>query len=261
MWLVKARDLAGLEDNHGPGLFFENVRGWKGLGPARTTRRSTRRSAGRCSRRPERCSPATTGSCFARAASTRTAKLTLYDASIVNGRQTTGVLAEVRDRLDPDCMVAVKVVEAEGDAWPIAEAANNQNTVARIDLRLSRYFREQLVQRELASAAGGDEWLTDVMEPLNAREETFDHLRYLFIGLFCRRPNQLAEDNYSQLRWDVLSAYFRNGEPPADLYPTLHKVARATDEALHFVESWARATRWPRCTRTTGRSTVLTWVC
>jgi hypothetical protein len=99
---------------------------------------------------------------------------------------------------------------------------------------LARYFREQLVQRELSSAAGGDEWLTEVMEPLNAREETFDHLRYLFIGLFCNRPNQLAEDNYSQLAWDVLSAYFADGEPPTALYPTLHRITRATDEALEM---------------------------
>ena len=235
--LVKARDLAALEDTYGPGLFFENVRGWKGLEPTKndeTVNESIRRTVLEA---PGEMLARNNGIVLRASSIDQDGrKLTLYDASIVNGRQTTGVLAEVRERLDPDCMVAVKVVEAEGDAWPIAEAANNQNTVARIDLRLSRYFREQLVQRELASAAGGDEWLTDVMEPLNAREETFDHLRYLFIGLFCRRPNQLAEDNYSQLRWDVLSAYFRNGEPPADLYPTLHKVARATDEALHFVE-------------------------
>lgn len=127
-------------------------------------------------------------------------------------------------------------MQAEGDAWPIAAAANNQNTVARIDLRLARYFREQLVQREMASAASGGEWMTEVMQPLKAREERFDHLRYLFIGLFCRRPNQLADDNYSQIRWDVLAALFEGGEPPANLYPTLFNIVRATDAALEFVE-------------------------
>jgi hypothetical protein len=236
--IVRAGDLAALEEAHGPGLFFENVRGWKGLDPTKndeTVNESIRRTVLEV---PAEMLARNNGIVFRASGLDHDGRLlVLYDASIVNGRQTTGVLAEVRDRLGPECEVAVKVVEAEGDAWPIAEAANNQNTVARIDLRLSRYFREQLVQRELASAAGGHEWLTEVMEPLNAREETFDHLRYLFIGLFCRRPNQLAEDNYSQLRWDVLSAYFEDGEPPADLYPTLHKVARATDEALHFVEN------------------------
>lgn len=235
--IVRADALAALEDEHGPGLFFENVRGWKGLEPTKndeTVNESIRRTV---LEEPAEMLARNNGIVFRASAIDQDGRrLVLHDASIVNGRQTTGVLVEVRDRLTPDCKVPVKVVEAEGDAWPIAEAANNQNTVARIDLRLARYFREQLVQREVSSAAGGDEWLSEVMEPLNSREERFDHLRYLFIGLFCRRPNQLAEDNYSQLRWDVLSAYFEDGEPPADLYPTLLKVARATDQALRFVE-------------------------
>lgn len=235
--IVRASDLAALEDEHGPGLFFENVRGWKGLDPTKndeTVNESIRRTV---LEEPAEMLARNNGLVF-RASSVEDdgRRLVLHDASIVNGRQTTGVLSEARGRLGTECEIAVKVVEAEGDAWPIAAAANNQNTVARIDLRLARYFREQLVQRELASAAGGDEWLTEVMEPLNAREETFDHLRYLFIGLFCRRPNQLAEDNYSNIRWDVLQEYFEDGEPPADLYPTLHAVARATDEALRFAE-------------------------
>lgn len=33
--IVKGRDLAALEELHGPGLFFENVRGWKGLEPTK----------------------------------------------------------------------------------------------------------------------------------------------------------------------------------------------------------------------------------
>jgi regulator of RNase E activity RraB len=233
--IVRAGDLAALEDAHGPGLFFENVRGWKGLDPTKndeTVNESIRRTV---LEEPAEMLARNNGIVFrASSVDQDEGHLVLHDASIVNGRQTTGVLAEVRRQLGDDCEVAVKVVEAEGDAWPIAAAANNQNTVARIDLRLARYFREQLVQRELSSAAGGDEWLTEVMEPLNAREETFDHLRYLFIGLFCNRPNQLAEDNYSQLRWDVLSAYFEDGEPPAALYPTLHRITRATDEALEM---------------------------
>ena len=234
--IVKAGALAALEVEHGPGLFFENVRGWKGLDPTKndeTVNESIRRTI---LEDPKEMLARNNGIVF-RASSLKGegSKLTLIDGSIVNGRQTTGVISAIADRVGPECEVAVKVVEAAGDAWPIAEAANNQNTVARIDLRLARYFREQLIQRDLASAAGGDEWLTDVMEPLNAREEAYDHLRYLFIGLFCRRPNQLAEDNYSQIRWDILSSYFSAGEPPANLYPTLQAITRATNEALTYV--------------------------
>ena len=45
--IVKARDLAALEEEHGPGLFFENVRGWKGLDPTKndeTVNESIRRT-------------------------------------------------------------------------------------------------------------------------------------------------------------------------------------------------------------------------
>lgn len=235
--IVRGRDLARLEEKHGPGLFFENVRGWKGLEPTKNDQTVNEAIRETAVEEPSEMLARNNGIVFrASRVEPDGRRLILHDASIVNGRQTTGVLSEVRETLGHECEIAVKVVEAEGDAWPIAAAANNQNTVARIDLRLARYFREQLLQRELASAAGGDEWLTEVMEPLNAREETFDHLRYLFIGLFCRRPNQLAEDNYSNIRWDVLSAYFADGEPPADLYPTLHAAARASDDALRFVE-------------------------
>jgi hypothetical protein len=118
--IVRAGDLAALEEAHGPGLFFENVRGWKGLDPTQERRDGQRVNSAhgaRTSRR--RCWPATTASSSAPAESIRTkGRLVLYDASIVNGRQTTGVLAEVRAQLGDDCEIVAKVVEAEGDAWP-----------------------------------------------------------------------------------------------------------------------------------------------
>lgn len=50
--------------------------------------------------------------------------------------------------------------------------------------------------------------------------------------MFCHRPGQLADNNYSHIRFDVLDGFYEDGEPPAILYPTLFDVARATNEAV-----------------------------
>ena len=134
--------------------------------------------------------------------------------------------------MGPNCRVQVKVVQAERDAWAIADAANNQNRVARIELLLARYFRDQVVKRELAAAVSGSDWLATVVDEDRERQELFELLRALLIGLFCQRPGQLADNNYSHIRFDVLDAFYEDGEPPPVLYPTLFAVARATNEAV-----------------------------
>ena len=88
------------------------------------------------------------------------------------------------------------------------------------------------MQRELATTTIGADWVHHVIDGLRDREATFDQLRYLFIGLFCKRPNQLANDNYSHIEFDVLAGLFADGDPPPELYPTLFEVVKATNEAL-----------------------------
>lgn len=231
--VLQARDLVLLEEKHGPGLFFENVRGWKGLDPVKDGETVNEAIRDTVANAPAEMLARNNGVTFRAASVTADGnRLVLAGGSIVNGRQTTGCISAAGPRVSPDCLVQVKVVESPGDAWRIAEAANNQNAVARIDLRLARYFREQLVQRELATTTIGADWVHHVIEGLRDREATFDQLRYLFIGLFCKRPNQLANDNYSHIEFDVLAGLFANGDPPPELYPTLFEVVKATNEAL-----------------------------
>jgi hypothetical protein len=236
--IVRGRDFAELEDQHGPGLFFENVRGYKGLESVSDRDTVNEAILQTARENPERMLARNNGIAL-RAASIRAHgdKLILDEASIVNGRQTTGCLVELRDSLETDCEVQVKVVEAGSDAWDIAEASNNQNAVSQIDLKLARYFRVQLAQREAAERtqflkAGSKRRFSALVAGVREDEDTFDHLRYLFIGLFCRRPNQLWDDNYSKLMWDVLEAYFEDGQPPSNLYPTLFRIVESTDAAL-----------------------------
>ncbi len=70
--IVKGRDLAALEERHGPGLFFENVRGWKGLEPTKNDETVNEAIRATIVEEPAECWPATTASCFARRASRTT---------------------------------------------------------------------------------------------------------------------------------------------------------------------------------------------
>ena len=233
--IVDARDLVRLEIEHGPGLFYENVRGWLGLEGGRdgeTVNQAIRKTVVDA---PEEMLARNNGVSFRASEVTPIdeATLRLRDASIINGRQTTGALSNV-ESVGQRCRVQVKVVKAERDAWAIADAANNQNRVARIELLLARYFRDQVVQRELASAVSGSDWLATVIDEDRERQELFELLRALLIGLFCHRPGQLADNNYSHIRFDVLDAFYEDGEPPKILYPTLFQVARATNEAVEI---------------------------
>jgi hypothetical protein len=236
VWLgiVDGRALVRLEREHGPGLFFENVRGFLGLAGGRDGETVNQAIRNTVEGAPGEMLARNNGVTFRAAAvepSEDGTTLLLRDASIINGRQTTGALSSVAD-VATDCRVQVKVVQAEQDAWDIADAANNQNRVARIELLLARYFRDQVVKRELASVVSGSDWLATVVDEDRERQENFELLRALLVGLFCHRPGQLAENNYSHIRFDVLDLFYENGEPPPILYPTLFAIATATNEAV-----------------------------
>jgi hypothetical protein len=238
--IVKGEDLVRLEAEHGPGLFLENVRGWIGLEGGRdgeTVNQAIRKTV---AEEPAEMLARNNGVTF-RASEVEfvaNGTLRLRDASIINGRQTTGALSSAQP-VASSCKVQVKVVKAVRDAWAIADAANNQNRVARIELRLARYFREQVVKREFASVATGTDWLATVVDEDRERQELFDLLRALLIGLFCNKPGQLADNNYSHIRWDVLDEYYDDGEPPPLLYPTLFEIARATNDAVDLASQLA----------------------
>lgn len=241
--LVSGADLAQLVREHGPGVFFENVRDFLGL--AKNTDRTTvnRAIQGTARDDPSKMLARNNGIVF-RASSVSPAVadvLTLDDASIVNGCQTTMCLADL-EIVAPDCQVVVKVVEAS-DAWEVAEAANNQNAITQIDLKLARFLRKQVAQKAAASAGftltnhTEAEGLSRAISALRERSVNYDALRYLYLGLFSGRPNQLWDDNYSRLRTGVLDAlYAADGIEQQELFETLFNLLMATGEALSLCE-------------------------
>lgn len=239
--LISGGDLATLARVHGLGLFFENVRDFLGL--AKNTDRTTVNRAIQATARddPSKMLARNNGIVFRASAvepQEDDTRLRLEEASIVNGCQTTMCLAELETPVADDCQVVVKVVQAS-DAWEVAEAANNQNSISQIDLKLARFLRKQVAQKAAATAGftltnhTDPEGLSRAISALRQREVNYDALRYLFLALFSSKPNYLWDDNYSRLLTPVLdSLYATDAEEQQGLFETLFQLLLATQDAL-----------------------------
>jgi hypothetical protein len=138
-------------------------------------------------------------------------------AAIVNGCQTTMCLVHSAP-VSESCMVQVKIVKTT-DAWDIAKAANYQNPVARVDLDLARYLRPQLVRKVALSLGYAVETETSisassVLNTIYRNRIDYEELKVLVLGLFSRKPNNLFENNYTELRGDILEGLYeaQNGD-------------------------------------------------
>src|SRR5262249_38993227 len=111
--------------------------------------------------------------------------LQAFNASIINGCQTTMCLVLERDRAK-SCLVPVKIVST-GDAWDVASSANFQNTVSKIDLDLARYLRPQLAKQHAVRIGVGidderDRSIVELLGEFYDRRVRYEELRRLFIG-------------------------------------------------------------------------------
>jgi hypothetical protein len=238
--VVSGADIAHLARAHGFGLFFENVRDFLGLGKRddRTTVNQAIQATARDE--PQKMLARNNGLVFRASAvePDEPTRLRLHDASIVNGCQTTMCLARLENPVAGDCQVLVKVVCAS-DAWEVAEAANTQNAIAQIDLKLARFLRKQLASKAAAEAGvklvnhSEPEGIGKVIAALRREEASYEQLRYLYIGLFSRKPNNLWDDNYERLLEHVLALVYADDSLDEQLvFETLFGVLEASSEAL-----------------------------
>jgi len=151
-------------------------------------------------------------------------KLELTKAAIVNGCQTTMCLVHCIPVAE-ECFVPVKVVVTD-DAWDIAKSANYQNPVARIDLDLARYLRPQLVRRVATTLGYGVETNSEsnastVLNSIYQHKIDYEELRLLYLGLFSRRPNNVFEANYTELREDVLQALYKEAANEEQIFAVI----------------------------------------
>ena len=152
-------------------------------------------------------------------------KLTLHEASIVNGCQTTMTIVRGPE---VDCNVLVKFVETT-NSWDIAEAANFQNPVDQISLKLARYIRPQMIR----AAAGRfgvryrsqEESAFAVVERIYGEEITEHEFRALFLAFFSNDPNNALQVNYTKVNTDVVDQLFTEQEDAQrELHETLFRL-------------------------------------
>jgi hypothetical protein len=165
--------------------------------------------------------------------------ITLQQAAIVNGCQTTMCLVKCGTE-SADCLVQVKVVEAD-DAWDIAKSANYQNTVARIELDLARYLRPQLVQKAATDLGYGlmskEDSPGSILDTIYQEQVDYHELKCLYLGFFSRKPNNLFDDNYTELRADLLEVLYRDSGNEKELFATLFLVLKQSRKALDWCYS------------------------
>lgn len=237
--VLKGQSLIDLVNEYGDGLFFENIRDWLGGGGDQLSVNNsiTETIKNEPSRMLERNNGITV-----RAESVERLNdghsLKINRAAIVNGCQTTMCLWQLRT-VPSSLQVVVKVVKVEDTeaAWRIAQSANYQNPVGRMELELARYLRPQVVTRAAAKLGEGlktdrREGLAAVLRSYTQTEVSYALTRYLFLGLFCRRPNQLFQDNYTNVQMDVVNGYYTLPDAEDLLFTTLFIAIKQGREAL-----------------------------
>jgi hypothetical protein len=212
---------------HGDGLFFENVRDFLGVAPRGDSDESSVNSNifETATTEPEKMIERNNGITIRGSTVRRSDEdanaLIVESPGIVNGCQTTMCIVQAEGAGGEDVSVVVKVVESE-DAWDVARAANHQNRVAYRDLSIAQYFRPSLLRRAAAregvgvsreDAAGSPEALAGLIGSIGKERIAYDDVKYLFMGLYSNRPNQLFQDNYARLDLASLEAIGSPGEP------------------------------------------------
>lgn len=231
--IINAQELKNLYNNFGDALFLENIREWLGPASGRVQKTDPRREtpnqaiARTLNDSPERFLARNNGITM------RASKIDLVNnqevilgqASIVNGCQTTMAIIKASSI---SANALVKIVETN-DSWDIAQAANFQNEINRISLELARDLRPQLVRQEATKAGFKFDSEFDhktafsVMEELYEESVVYEEFNLFFIGLFSRSPKNVFDNNYTELRQDLLTSLHEDSEK-GDAYEDLFKI-------------------------------------
>jgi hypothetical protein len=242
--VVSGQDLKGLYSLHGDALFFENIRDFLGVTSGRIVKtRSTvnQEIINTISNEPRRMLSRNNGIVFRAVSASPNGqnKLNLEKAAIVNGCQTT--MSLVHSLAGPnECQVLVKVVVTE-DAWDIAKAANYQNEVARIDLDLARFLRPQLVRRIATSLGYAIESnsasnASAVLNAIYQYKIDYDELKLFYLGIFSRKPNNIFDANYTELRVDVLESLYDMADNEEKIFSVILILLKESRNALTACE-------------------------
>ena len=238
---VTGSDLVALYQAQGDALFFENIRDFLGLTSGKKNEDRVTVNAqisNTIQQQPKKMLERNNGITFRAEAideNDSSSEVVLHSAAIVNGCQTTMCLTR-HPTSSADCLVLVKVV-VTSDAWEVATSANYQNPVSRIELDLARYLRPQLVQKVATDLGYGtaqktEATATGVLTSIYRTRIDYDEMKLLYLGIFSRRPNNLFEGNYTELRIDVLAELYADPAAEETVFKTLFLFLKESRDAL-----------------------------
>ena len=221
--VISAKNLAECFSKTRESLFFENVRLFKGEDSGRKQRGKNREPVNSeilktMVEEPEKMLSRNNGITF------RAQKITvenndpsylfLEKANIVNGCQTTYMVVKAFEESPESAQnakILVKIVETDS-SWDVAEAANFQNKINQIDLKLAKYLRPQIAQRAgMASGVNieGNTNPSSLLEKLSSARASYEDVKILFLGLFSRSPGNTIAANYTEFRYSLLEQFLR----------------------------------------------------
>jgi hypothetical protein len=244
---ILAHDLVDLYRQCGDSLFFENIRDFLGVTSGKKKAGEGRVTVNQdiiatIDEAPEKMLERNNGITFRAEAVEELGanRLRLRNAGIINGCQTTMCLVH-HAVPDDSCLVLAKIV-ATSDAWKIAKSANYQNAVDRIDLDLARYLRPQTVSKAATDQGYGlvaDSTSTAAAVLSTIYQNTVDYkeMRCLYLGLFSRKANNVFDNNYTEVRGDVLESLYGEQSNETLVFATLFAVLSASRKALEYCKS------------------------
>lgn len=216
--IIPCHELRRVYQETGDSIFFENIREWLGFqgnkvksgGRRETVNEAIATTLEDC---PEKMLERNNGIALRASKITVTTEtmLSLKDASIVNGCQTTMSIFFSNPKSGH---VLAKFVETD-DSWEIAKSANFQTPIERVELELARYLRPQLVRvvgAETSYKFGStkeahNKSAFSILDQIYKDEVCYDELKSIFIGLFSRSANNAISANYTELRIDLLKSF------------------------------------------------------
>lgn len=243
--VIGATEVKRLYDEFGNALFLENIREY--LGPTSGRVKTGRERitvneaiANTLTQEPDQFLARNNGITL-RAGSVSVQNettLVLNEASVVNGCQTT--MSIVRNPQE-DCHVLVKIVEAL-DSWDIAEAANFQNQIDQIALKLARYIRPQMIRAAAGKFSVRFKTLEEsspfaVIDTIYQEEITEEEFKALFLGLFSSSPRNVLSVNYTEVNIAVVDQLFAEANPDKEsVQEILFRMNQLTQDSARQVE-------------------------
>src|SRR5262249_15596791 len=71
-----------------------------------------------------------------------------------------------------------------------------------------------------------------ILDAIHQEHVDYDEMKCLYLGFFSRKPNNLFDANYTELRADVLEALYRDIQSEKEIFATLFLILKSSRMAV-----------------------------